>query len=502
MKSSPSAALRFILLFILLLASLTSPARSDVTLPALFADHMVVQRQSPVHVWGMADPDESVTVTFRGQSSAAIADDLGRWSVYLAPGEAGGPFEMTVKGRNNIILRDVLVGDVWVASGQSNMEFELSKVANAATEIAAAQFPNIRLLKVTRAFSSYPLDDAQVVPWTSCTPESVREFSAVAYFFARNVQQQEKVPIGLIESSWGGTPAEAWTSLRALSADAGLMPVFAARAAMTDKLATTLLQQQEEKREVERAQAAGKPVPAIPWRPDPNSWGPGNLYNAMIAPLTRFSIRGVIWYQGEANSGPERAPIYGRVFQTLIQDWRDDWAEGDFPFLFAQISNFKSDATEDWPEVREGQLSALALRKTAMVVTIDIGNPDDVHPINKQDVGLRLALAARAVAYGEELEYSGPLYRRTSTDDHALRVWFSHAESGLTAKGGALRGFEIAGEERKFVPAEAHIDGPSVVVSSPAVGAPVYVRYGWENSPDCNLYNKQGLPASPFRSSQ
>jgi sialate O-acetylesterase len=481
--------------------SLSSSARSDVALPALFADHMVVQRQLPVHVWGSADPGETVIVSFRGESQSATADYLGRWSLFLSPSEAGGPFEITVKGHNTIVFRDVLVGDVWIASGQSNMEFEMYKVANATAEIAAARFSSIRLLKVAKAFSDYPLDAAKVVPWADCDPESVRDFSAVAYFFARDLQQKEKVPIGVIESSWGGTPAEAWTSLRALSADAGLMPVFAARATMTDKEATTLLQQQEEKREIEHAKAAGKPVPVFPWHPDPNSWGPGYLYNAMIAPLTRFSIRGVIWYQGEANSGLERAPLYGRVFQTLIRDWRNSWAEGDFPFLFVQISNFKSNATEDWPQVREGQRSALALRNTAMVVTIDIGNPDDVHPTNKQDVGSRLALAARAVAYGEELEYSGPLYRQVTTHDHALKVWFTHAEGGLEAKGIALQGFEIAGGDGKYLPAQARIEGSSVVVSSAAVSTPVYVRYGWANSPDCNLYNKQGLPASPFHSS-
>jgi sialate O-acetylesterase len=490
------------ILFVVVLLSLPSSARADVTLPALFADHMVVQRQLPVHVWGMADSGEAVTVSFRGESQAATADHLGRWSLYLPPGEAGGPFEITVQGHNKSILRDVLVGDVWVASGQSNMEFEMYKVANATTEIAAAGYPNIRLLKVAKSFSDYRMDDAKLAAsWVDCTPESVHDFSAVAYFFARDVQKKENVPIGLIESSWGGTPAEAWTSLRALSTDAGLMPVFAARATMTDNEPTTLLQQQEEEREIEQAKVAGRPTPEFPWHPDPNSWGPGNLYNAMITPLTPFPIRGVIWYQGEANSGLARAPLYGRVLQTLIQDWRNNWAEGDFPFLFVQISNFKSNATEDWPEAREGQRSALALRNTAMVVTIDIGNPDDVHPMNKQDVGARLALAARAVAYGEVLEYSGPLYRQTTTEDHALKVWFTHAESGLQAKGGALRGFEIAGEDGKYVPAQARIEGSSVVVSSGAVSTPVYVRYGWANSPDCNLYNKQGLPASPFRSS-
>jgi len=218
----------------------------------------------------------------------------------------------------------------------------------------------------------------------------------------------------------------------------------------------------------------------------------------MIAPLTPFAIRGVIWYQGESNSVLDRASIYGRVFQTLIRDWRRNWAVGDFPFLYVQISNFKSNATEDWPEVREGQRSALGLRNTAMVVSIDIGNPNDVHPRNKQDVGARLALAARAVAYGEHIEYSGPLPRQVTTGDHALRVWFDHAASGLDSKGGGLTGFEIAGADRKYVQARAQIEGSSVVVSSPNISEPVFVRYGWANSPQCDLYNKDGLPASPF----
>ncbi len=461
---------------------------------------MVVQRQLPVHVWGKASPEETITVSFRGESKPTTADSFGRWSLYMAPGDAGGPFELVVKGSNTITLRDVLVGDVWVASGQSNMEFETYKTNNAAAEIAAAKYPNIRLLHPKRAYSDYPQDDAEMLPWSACTPESVHDFSAVAYFFGRDVQQKEKVPIGLIDATWGGTPAEAWTSLHALSKDAGLMPVFAARATMIDKQTESLLRLEQEKKATEAARSAGKPLPQFPWHPDLNSWGPGNLYNAMIAPLTPFAIRGVIWYQGEANSSLDRAPLYGRVFQTLIRDWRSDWAEGDFPFLYVQISNFTSTPQEDWPEVREGQRSALALRKTAMAVSIDIGNPDDVHPTDKQDVGARLALAARAIAYGEDVEYSGPLYRQVTTEDHALRVWFDHAATGLVAKGGELRGFEIAGVDGKYVSAVAKIERLSIVVSSPEVATPKFVRYDWANSPDGNLFNGAGLPASPFRS--
>jgi sialate O-acetylesterase len=233
--------------------------------------------------------------------------------------------------------------------------------------------------------------------------------------------------------------------------------------------------------------------------PTLESWGPGMLWNGMIAPLTPFAIRGVLWYQGESNSPLERAPLYGRIFRTLIEDWRREWGEGDFPFLYVQIASFKSTPAEDWAELREQQLKALALRNTAMAVTIDIGNPDNVHPTDKLDVGLRLARAARALSYGESIEYSGPIFRQATPEGAAIRVWFDHAE-GLMAKGGAVSGFEVAGADGKFVPAAAKIEGATIVASSPEVAQPVFVRYGWANSPDCNLFNAAGLPASPFTS--
>jgi len=326
----------------------------------------------------------------------------------------------------------------------------------------------------------------------------------VAYFFARNLQQKLGVPIGLIESAWGGTPAESWTSLRGLSSDASLMPVFSARAKTLAEQSTIVLRQPREEHEyqlaVAQAKADGKPIPWRQWHPDFAAWAPAALYNGMIAPLTPFAIRGVVWYQGEANSG-ERAPLYARLFQTLIRDWRNSWGEGDFPFLFVQIANWKTAPEGLWPEVRNAQRQALALKNTGMAVTIDIGDPEDIHPKNKQDVGLRLALAARAIAYGEKVEWSGPLYRQVTQEDHALRVWFDHA-GGLAAKGAdgaALTGFEIAGADGKYSAADAKIDGASVVVSSAAVPTPVSVRYGWAANPTCNLINKEGLPASPFQ---
>jgi sialate O-acetylesterase len=254
-----------------------------------------------------------------------------------------------------------------------------------------------------------------------------------------------------------------------------------------------------EQQAIEEAKAAGKPVPKFPWHPPVETWKPGALYNGMIAPLVPFPIRGVIWYQGESNSVLDRAPYYARLFPTMIRDWRSRWAEGDSPFLFVQISNFISTSLEDWPTIREAQLKTLQLENTAMAVTIDIGNPDDVHPTNKQDVGARLALAARATVYGEKIEYSGPIYRVAVPEGSAMRLWFDHAESGLVAKNGELTGFEIAGKDGKFVSATAKIEGKTLLVSSPQVAEPVRVRYGWANSPVCNLYNRENLPASPFQ---
>ncbi|HEY1262958.1 MAG TPA: sialate O-acetylesterase, partial [Terriglobales bacterium] len=463
----------------------------------------VVQRGLPVHVWGMASPGEAITAGFRGESRSATADALGRWSLYFSPGEAGGPFPLTIQGSNKIALSDILVGDVWVASGQSNMEFPMTELTNAQSEIAAAQYPQIRLFRVEHNPADYPVENVTAKAWTACTPETAAESSAVAYFFARDLQKKIGVPIGLMETFWGGTPAESWTSLPALSADAALMPVFAARAQMVTSQSTTALQLEKAEHDYAQSLAASKaqgtPPPAwLPWHPDFRAWAPAALYNGMIAPLTPFAIRGVIWYQGEANTDPLRAPLYSRLLPTMIRDWRNAWGEGDFPFLLVQIANWNSDPQDDWPEVRDAQRRTLALRNTAMAVSIDIGDPVDIHPKNKQDVGARLALGARAIAYGEKIEYSGPLFRQLTREGHSLRVWFDHA-GGLTARGGVPKGFEIASADRKFVPAAATIENAGVVVSSPNVPDPVYVRYGWAPNPDCNLYNAAGLPASPFQ---
>jgi sialate O-acetylesterase len=499
-----------VLIRLLPLALLAFSAVAEVTLPAILTEHMVLQRDRPVHLWGKAAPSEAIAVTFRGEIQQTTANAFGQWSLYLAPGAPGGPFDLTIKATNTIAFKDILVGDVWVASGQSNMEFKLRQTANAQTEIAAAKYPKIRRILIPKKVSDHPMDETAAQPWTDINPENAANASAVAFFFARHLQDKlNGVPIGIIESFWGGTPVESWVSLHGISEDPALMPIFGGWARSLE--AWPAIEAQFNRRLDQwneasaKAKAEGIAAPPKPGKPETGPGGaytPAGLYNAMIAPLTPYPIKGAIWYQGEsnANPNPNGASLYARAFQAMIRDWRRVWGLGDFPFLYVQLANYKSNPS--WPDLREAQRQTLSLVNTGMAVTIDVGNPADIHPTNKQDVGLRLALAARAVAYGEKLTYSGPLYRQALREGNAMRVWFDQTGTGLTAKGSTLKGFEIAGSDRRFVAAEAHIDGGSVVVSSLAVAVPTHVRYGWSDNPDCNLYNAEGLPASPFRSAE
>jgi len=486
------------------LLALACSARADVRLPYLIADHMVAQRDCPVHIWGKADPGEPVSVEFRGASAKSVADELGQWSVYLPPGESGGPFSMTIRGANTVTLRDILVGDVWVASGQSNMEWPVARADDAPEAIANARRPRLRLVRAMHKVSEYPLENLVGEMWRESTPESAADFSAVAYHFGRLLEEHLDVPIGLIQTAWGGTPLDAWTSLGAISREPALMPVIAEWNKLMEQYAAALLKYDRAAKDWEAAaagtKAEGKAPPPVPEKPvgPGGPRAPGGLFNAMVAPITGYAIRGVIWYQGEANATDERAPAYERLFQAMIRDWRQAWGLGDFPFLFVQLANYRAPADSAWPELREAQRQALSLRNTAMAVTIDIGTPENIHPPDKKTVGLRLSLAARALAYGEAIEYSGPLPRQVTTERGALRVWFDHA-SGLTARGGVVHGFEIAGRQKKFVAAEARIEGGTVVVRSEAIERPAYLRYGWKDNPDCNLFNSAGLPASPFQ---
>jgi len=633
----------------------TTIARANVRLPKLVGDHMVLQRDKPLPIWGWADDTEAVMVTFRGKTyAAAHTGPDGRWSTTLPATPAGGPYELVIKGKNTLTIRDVLVGDVWLASGQSNMEWPLRNANNGPQEVAAAKFPNIRLLDVQNAVSFAPQSEFASTGWHPCSPETVSNFSAVAYFFGRDLYQQYKVPIGLISSEWGGTVAEAWTSAEALNT----LPDFRSRVGAIK--ATNFEQSQQDytrrvaewrrtpaahdqghpakgtawsaadlptanwltmplpgfweqrpgfnsfdgviwfRKEVElTATEAGKPlklslgpvddidstwfngtlvgttdgydrartytVPAalvkagrnivavrvldgggggglwgkpeelhlktatrtLPlageWKFDvgidgrlmpvnPYPSGAQNestaLFNAMIAPLIPYALKGVIWYQGESNAS--RAYQYQTLFPTLIRDWRARWKQEDLPFLFVQLANYQPDqpqpADYEWAELREAQRRTLSLPNTGMVVATDLGDRDNIHPRNKQDVGHRLALAARHVAYNDQqVTYSGPTFEKMETKDNTLRLTFGNLGGGLVLKapgGDYLKGFAIAGVDHHFHWAQGHLEGNTLVLSSKEVPQPKDVRYDWSNNPYPNLYNKAGLPASPFRTDE
>jgi sialate O-acetylesterase len=484
-----------------LFAGLGSAARADVAPNSLFSDGAVLQQGIAVPVWGTGQDGEKVTVKFADQTATTTVKD-GRWMVRLKPLKAGGPFTLTISGNNTVTINDVLVGEVWLCSGQSNMAFGLSRADNGPETIAAAADPQLRLFTVPRAAKDAPEQDA-AGSWKASTPESATNFSAVAWFFGRDLRRALKVPVGLIHSSVGGTPAEAWTSRGTLESDPQLKRILDEhdrKARVSDpEAAAQRRQKAREKRqaEVAKAKAEGKQPPRAtkaPADPRQSVGRPSGLYNGMIAPLQPYALAGVIWYQGEANAG--RAAEYQRLFPAMIQNWRQAWGQGDFPFLFVQIAPHEKMT----PEIREAQLLCWQkVPRTAMAVTIDVGNEKDIHPKQKEPVGHRLALAARAIAYGEKIEYSGPVYASMRVDGSRAVLSFTHTDGGLVAKGGDLKGFSIAGEDGSFVPATAAIEGDKVVVSSSSVTKPLAVRYGWAFAPDANLFNKEGLPATPFR---
>ncbi|QMV18135.1 sialate O-acetylesterase [Granulicella sp. 5B5] len=483
---------------------------AELRLPNALSDHAVLQRDRPIHIWGWATPGAHLTAHFHGQTVLAVANDLGQFNLYLTPEHAGGPYTLTLSGDGpEKTLTDLLVGDVWLASGQSNMEFPLAGFTGAplkdmAHEIAAANNPKLRLLRVDHKTSDFPVNDVSGT-WKLCTPETAKDFSAVAYFFGRAIAAHEDVPIGLIDSTWGGTPADSWTSLDTLGTDPALLPAFASRARFANEQTDLDATIAAEKQADAAAKAAGKPAPTHPWHPFGDSWFPASLYNGMIAPLTPLTIRGFLWYQGETNSALDRAPYYGSLFSALIGDWRAHFAQGNLPFLYVQISSFNS-PSEDWGTVRDAQRRTLAVANTAMATTLDIGLAGNVHPPDKQTVAARLVLGARDLAYGEHIPDSGPLFRQATTELSSdgrisLRVWFDHAD-GLSTHGSPLNGFEIAGADHHFIPAEAKIEGDTIVVSAPSISKPVYVRYGWMGVVTGWLYNADGLPAPTFTSEQ
>lgn len=647
---SPGALLTAICLSILLAGGL---AHADVKLPAVISDSMVLQRNTTAPIWGWAEPGEEIKVktSWLSPDKSAKADKDGKWKVEISTPKAPGPHTISITGNNEIVLKRVLAGEVWVCSGQSNMEWTVAASDNAKAEIAAADYPNIRMFTVKKAIAAQPQTDC-TGSWQTCSAQTVGSFSAAGYFFARFLHKESNVPLGMIHTSWGGTPAEAWTSAKALKTMPDYLPAIEQLEKIGPNIAKLQAEYQKKLAEWQKSMdvavalpaaadwmkpdlddtgwkmmdvprewtptelggfdgavwfrtdfsvgddwgnkeltlslgpiddmditwingrrvggietaggwqtprvykvpadviksgknvlvvrvldtgggggLTGKPqqvnikpagddnaeaislagkwryrkgfdIKALPPRPAPpaglNAGSPASLYNAMIAPLIPYAIKGAIWYQGESNAG--RAYQYRTLFPLMITNWRNDWGQGDFPFYFVQIAPFNYGGPPIAAELREAQFMTLSLPNTGMAVTMDIGNPRNIHPRNKQDVGKRLALWALAKDYGiKNIVYSGPLYKSMKVEGNRIRLFFDHVDGGLAAKGGPLTHFTIAGEDNDFVEANARIDGDTIVVSSDKVEKPVAVRYAWTNDAEPNLFNKANLPASSFR---
>jgi sialate O-acetylesterase len=485
-------------------ALVVAPARADVKPNPLCSDGMVLQQKSQVSVWGTAEKGEKVTITFRDKEAGATADD-GKWLVKIEAGDAGGPFPMTIKGNNTLEYKNVLVGEVWICSGQSNMDMRVGGCDNGDKEYArsADRNSNLRMFTVAQNRQYRPVDDVNG-SWVEAGPKTVDDFSAVGYFFGRDLQKNLNIPVGLIHTSWGGTRAEAWTSKAALDGN----DLFKKEHVNLDKKIRDV-----------------KDDPAkLLAKIDPND--PSALYNGMIYPILSYRIKGAIWYQGESNAGAAFA--YRTLFPLMIDNWRKDFKQGDFPFLFVQLAPHgdmpKAPGDSNWAELREAQMLTLKLENTGMAVITDYGNEYDIHPTPKRPVGERLSLNARATVYAEKLEYSGPMFEKATVEGDTIVLSFTHPGKGLTSfemeptlerkdkdrsrfayrarpgsEGVPLVGFTICGEDKKFYDAKAEIKGDKIVVRCDHVPKPTHVRYGWANHPICNLFNKEGLPASPFR---
>ena len=502
-------------LICLLLTSLGASLRADVVPAPLFTDNAVLQRDKPIPVWGTADAGEKVSVTFAGQTVSVTADDSGKWRVDLAAQAASAkPAELVIKGKNTVTLANIVVGEVWLASGQSNMEFTVNRTYDTAIDVpASARFPLIRHVRIERKVADAPIATATGA-WKVASSNATGGFSAVGYYFAKDLYEVLHVPVGIVHSSYGGTPVEAWMNpdaYKAVPAEGGrvidqwaaVLKDYPRKKAQWDQKVAAW----EKKRDA--AQAAGTPFTVR--RPeDPAGPGhkntPSGLYNGMINPLVPYAIRGAIWYQGEANTS--RHADYHALFSAMITGWRAQFGQGDFPFYWVQLANHSRLQPEgdprrigtNWAFLREAQTKTLALPNTGQAVTIDIGDRGDVHPRNKRDVGRRLARVALNRTYKQKIADSGPVMKTAERDGAGFKVTFTEVSDGLISPLNELSGFELAGEDKVFKPARAHIDGESVIVTSAEVAEPVAVRYAWSDAPVAGLFNTQGLPAVPFRS--
>ena len=476
---------------------------AQVKLPALVSDNMVLQQNAKVNLWGWASPDEKISIQLGWQNAPVevSADSAGNWKAAVdTPQGSEKPYSITINAVNKIVLNNILIGEVWICSGQSNMYFPVGKeegtwktgVKNYEEEIINANYSNIRLFTVLTNASQKPLDDVKG-SWSECSPQTIKTFSAVAYFFGRDLYQKLKVPIGLISSSWGGTKAEAWTPQNVLESNTDFLTILEEDAknekAYQEKLETYYLNLRNEqsannglKTELKKPKKEANKTSYV-------------LYNAMLHPLINYTMKGVIWYQGESNSG--KAKLYQTLFPAMVKSWREEWNQGDFPFYYVQITPHKGQT----PEIREAQLVSLKkIANTGMVVTTDVGNATNIHPIDKQTVGHRLALIARAKTYGEDkLVYSGPIYNHLKIKKNRIQLFFDAVDSGFKKPSEDLKEFEIAGEDKIFYPAVAKIEGKTIFVSSEKVKKPLAVRFAWKPIPEPNLFNAESLPASPFR---
>jgi len=499
--------------YLLPLLLVTTPVFAKVTLPPLISDNMLLQ-QPAATLWGKADPGEKVSIRLGELSAEATADDQGNWRLRLEglkPGEAG---TMTVAGKENRIeVKNVAVGDVWLASGQSNMQWSVSGAANAEEENKAADFPGIRMFTVKRKPAPEPQDQVEGA-WSVALPGQISNWSAVGYYFARDLHRNIQTPVGVIHSSWGGTAAESWTPRERLEADpdlAGAVTGWEKRMANypadKEKYEAALAAWNQEAQE---AKAAGREPaakkPRAPQGPD-SPHRPASLYNAMIAGATPYTIKGAIWYQGESNAG--KAKFYHQLLTTMVQSWRKAWGN-DFPFFIVQLANFMAPKAEpadsNWAKLREAQRTvARDLPGSGLAVAIDIGEEKDIHPKNKQEVGRRLSLVARARVYGEKVVYSGPAFREARFEEGKVIVSFEEGSAaGLkTGDGEPVKGFALAGQDGQFHWAQAVIEtdgaGGRLVVHSGQVAQPVAIRYAWADNPAVNLVNEAGLPAVPFQ---
>ena len=482
-------------------------ASAEVRLHNLFTDHMVLQQSTSVPIWGWAEEGEKVTVEFAGQKVSTTTRN-GRWMVKLKNLKPGAPATLRVfsdwGGKHTALqVSDVLVGEVWIASGQSNMEWGMRSSFNSTNDITASANPQLRLFTVPKLKLDAPTNNVKGA-WQECGPETVPGFSAVAYYFARDLQKALGVPVGIIHTSWGGSPAEVWLREDVLAADKDYKrDILDTYSASNQKALAAIAQWENEK-----AAAADEKKPFTKRRPS-TSWKPAELYNGMIANIIPYAINGAIWYQGESNAG--RAWQYRRLFTDMIQNWRHDW-DRDFTFLEVQLAPYDQSrkrsveqitaapVESNWAELREAQLLATKnLKKVGMAVITDVGDKDDIHPTKKAPVGARLALLARKITYGEKIVANGPTFDDVKFKDGQAVLSFKNVGGGLMAQGGALTGFAIAGEDKQFTWATATIEGDKVVVSSAKVAKPAAVRYGWADFPVVNLWNKDGLPATPFR---